>query len=40
MFVALLSARNVDENKYATQAMVDSANTALTNAIAELVERE
>ena len=39
MFVALLGAKNVNENKYATQAMVDSANTALTNAIAALVER-
>ncbi len=39
MFVALLSARNVNANKYATQAMVDSANTALTNAITALEER-
>ena len=39
MFVALLSARNVNANKFATQAMVDSANTALDNAITALVER-
>ena len=39
MFVALLGAINVNANKYATQAMVDSANTALTNAIAALEER-
>jgi len=39
MFVALLSAKNVNANKYATQAMVDSANTALTNAITALEER-
>jgi hypothetical protein len=40
MFVALLGAKNVNENKFATQAMVDSANTALDNAISALEERE
>ena len=39
MFVALLSARNVNANKYATQAMVDSASTALNNAIEALEAR-
>ena len=39
MFVALLGAKNVNANKYATQAMVDNANTGLNNAIAALVER-
>jgi hypothetical protein len=39
MFVALLGAKNVNENKFATQAMVDSANTALNNAITALETR-
>jgi len=39
MFVALLGAKNVNENKFATQDMVDNANTGLSNAIAALVER-
>lgn len=39
MFVALLGAKNINENKYATQAMVGSANTALNNAITALEER-
>lgn len=39
MFVALLGAKNVNENKFATQAMVDSANTALNNATTALEER-
>ena len=39
MFVALLGAKNVNTNKFATQTMVDSANTALNNAITALEER-
>ena len=39
MFVALLGAKNVNTNKFATQAMVGSANTALNNAITALEER-
>lgn len=39
MFVALLGAKNINGNKYATQAMIDSANTALNNAITALETR-
>lgn len=37
--VALIAASAVNANAYAGQADVDSANTALTNAVAALVER-
>lgn len=39
MFVALLGAKNINGNQYATQAMVDNANTALDNAITALEAR-
>ena len=39
MFVALLGAKNIDGNQYATQTRVDSANTGLNNAITAVETR-